>query len=168
MDVYAALADPVRRSLLVQLADEGACRVADLTAGRGISRPAVSRHLRVLGEAGLVRAQDVGRERHYRLEAAPLHEVVDYARRLAGAALAPPGGTAPAPPVGRAPAPPVGTGPAPPVGTGPAPPVGTAPAPPVGEHVLDALDLEVRRTVREHRPGEAPHTAATDDTEETA
>ncbi|WP_298750206.1 metalloregulator ArsR/SmtB family transcription factor [uncultured Serinicoccus sp.] len=136
MDVYAALADPVRRSLLVQLADEGACRVADLTAGRGISRPAVSRHLRVLGEAGLVQAQDVGRERHYRLEAAPLGEVVDYARRLAGAGLAPP--------------------------------VGTAPTPPVGAHALDALDLEVRRTVRERRPGEARHTATTDDTEETA
>ena len=128
MDVYAALADPVRRSLLEQLADEGACRVVDLTTGRGISRPAVSRHLRVLGEAGLVRAQEVGRERHYRLEAAPLREVVDYARRLADA----------------------------------------RPAPPVGEHVLDALDLEVRRTVRERRPGEAPHTPATDDTEETA
>ena len=146
MDVYAALADPVRRSLLEQLAEHGACRVVDLTAGRGISRPAVSRHLRVLGEAGLVQARDVGRERHYRLETAPLQEVVDYARRLDGVAPASDSAT-PAAASSPAGAP--------------------TPAPPVGAHRLDALDLEVRRTVRE-RAGEARHTAAGDDTEETA
>ncbi|KUG57400.1 hypothetical protein AVL62_13300 [Serinicoccus chungangensis] len=168
MDVYAALADPVRRSLLVQLADEGACRVADLTAGRGISRPAVSRHLRVLGEAGLVRGQDVGRERHYRLETAPLGEVVDYARRLAGAALAPPTDEPSVLPADVPPALPTDAPSAPPTDAPSVLPADVPPAPPVGEHVLDALDLEVRRTVREHRPGEAPHTAATDNTEETA
>lgn len=66
MDVFAAIADPVRRDLLRQLSG-GRARVVDLTEGRGISRPAVSKHLRLLGEAGLVEAEDRGRERHYRL-----------------------------------------------------------------------------------------------------
>ena len=51
MDVFAALADPVRRSLLGRLAG-GPARVVDLAAGLPISRPAVSRHLRLLPEAG--------------------------------------------------------------------------------------------------------------------
>ncbi|WP_109472065.1 ArsR/SmtB family transcription factor [Ornithinimicrobium cavernae] len=66
MDPFTALADPVRRALMQRLS-RGAARVVDLTEGHGISRPAISRHLRVLGEAGLVDADDVGRERHYRL-----------------------------------------------------------------------------------------------------
>lgn len=108
--VFPALADPVRRGLLEQLARSGSARVVDLTEGRGISRPAVSRHLRVLGEAGLVSATDHGRERHYELVAEPLQQVVAWVGALSAA-------------------------------TG---------QPPVGEHRLDALDLEVRRTVRDH------------------
>ena len=65
MDVFTAIADPVRRDLLRTLS-AGSARVVDLAAGRPISRPAVSRHLRVLAEAGLVVAEDAGRERHYR------------------------------------------------------------------------------------------------------
>ena len=53
MDVFGALADPVRRSLLDELA-AGPSRVVDLAARRPISRPAVSKHLRLLAEAGLV------------------------------------------------------------------------------------------------------------------
>jgi DNA-binding transcriptional ArsR family regulator len=64
VDVFGALADPVRRSLLGELA-AGPSRVADLAADRPISRPAVSKHLRLLSEAGLVTAADHGRERHY-------------------------------------------------------------------------------------------------------
>ena len=53
MDIFGALADPVRRSLLAELAGEP-CRVVDLAASRPISRPAVSKHLRLLLEAGAV------------------------------------------------------------------------------------------------------------------
>lgn len=74
MDVFDALADPVRRDLLRRLA-AGPARVVDLAADHPISRPAISRHLRVLGEAGLVDATDRGRERHYALATAPLVEV---------------------------------------------------------------------------------------------
>jgi DNA-binding transcriptional ArsR family regulator len=82
MDVFAALADPVRRSLLEELTS-GSCRVVDLAASRPISRPAVSKHLRLLSEAGLVVAADRGRERHYALESAGLAPVADLLGRLA-------------------------------------------------------------------------------------
>ena len=67
MDAFAALADLARREVMSALAR------GDLTAGEvaalfPISRPAVSRHLRVLREAGLVRDELVGRRRVYRLD----------------------------------------------------------------------------------------------------
>ena len=77
MDAFTALADPVRRDLLARLA-RGPGRVVDLAADHAISRPAISRHLRVLGEAGLVTADDLGRERHYRLERSGLVPVSDW------------------------------------------------------------------------------------------
>ncbi len=74
MDVFAALGDPVRRSLLQEVAS-GPRRVVDLAASRPISRPAVSRHLKLLTEAGLVTGSDRGRERHYALDPAGLKPV---------------------------------------------------------------------------------------------
>jgi DNA-binding transcriptional ArsR family regulator len=81
VDAFAALADPVRRDLLVALA-AGPARVVDLTERHAITRPAISRHLRVLGEAGLVTAETRGRERHYALDAAGLAPVTAYLRAL--------------------------------------------------------------------------------------
>lgn len=81
MDPFDAIADPVRRALLETLA-RGPARVVDLTAEQSISRPAVSRHLRVLSEAGLVTAEDRGRERHYRLERGGLAVVTDWVAAL--------------------------------------------------------------------------------------
>ncbi len=87
MDAFAALADPVRRDLLRRLA-RGPARVVDLAGEHPISRPAVSRHLRLLSEAGLVTADEHGRERHYRAATAGLAPV----RALLGelATLTPP------------------------------------------------------------------------------
>jgi len=79
MDVFAALADPVRRSLLRSMTS-GPVRVVDLASELPISRPAVSKHLRLLAEAGLVTATEHGRERHYRLSPealAPVAQLVD-------------------------------------------------------------------------------------------
>lgn len=84
MDAFAALADPVRRDLVGRLA-RGPARVVDLAAHHDVSRPAISRHLRVLGEAGLVAADDHGRERHYRLERTGLTPVADWLATLAPA-----------------------------------------------------------------------------------
>ncbi len=80
--MFEAVADPVRRSLLERL-HAGPARVVDLAADHDISRPAVSRHLRVLLEAGLVGVEDHGRERHYRLEPAALSPLVTWAASLA-------------------------------------------------------------------------------------
>ncbi len=74
MDVFAALADPVRRSLLRSMA-AGPARVVDLAAGQPISRPAVSKHLRLLVDAGMAEVTDRGRERHYALTPAGLGPV---------------------------------------------------------------------------------------------
>ena len=71
---FEVLADPIRRDLLRQLA-AGPARVVDLTAAYDVTRPAVSRHLRLLTEAGVATAEDHGRERHYRLEPAGLEPV---------------------------------------------------------------------------------------------
>ena len=81
MDPFAALGDPVRRDLVVRLAS-GPGRVVDLSAGKPISRPAISRHLRVLAEAGLVEAEDRGRERHYHLRQDGLAVLVDWLTAL--------------------------------------------------------------------------------------
>ncbi|MDH3013663.1 MULTISPECIES: ArsR/SmtB family transcription factor [Gordonia] len=107
MDAFEAIADPTRRALVERLAQRPA-RVVDLAAEHPISRPAISRHLRVLGEAGVVAAVDHGRERHYELVSGGLAPVRDWLDGLASGATQP-----------------------------------------FGEHHLDALDLEVRRTVRE-------------------
>ncbi|MCD4525533.1 helix-turn-helix transcriptional regulator [Nocardioides sp. cx-173] len=85
MDVFAALADSVRRELLRALA-AGPARVVDLAAAQTVSRPAVSRHLRVLTEAGLAAAEDRGRERHYRLRAEAMAPVLTFAAELRRAA----------------------------------------------------------------------------------
>jgi len=72
--VARAIADPVRRDILEMLRTEP--RSAGAIAERfSISRPAVSRHLRVLRESELVRADAVGRERVYVLDPAPLAEL---------------------------------------------------------------------------------------------
>jgi DNA-binding transcriptional ArsR family regulator len=81
MDAFAALADPVRRSLL-QSIRSGPTRVVDLAADHPISRPAVSKHLRLLTEAGLVTATEHGRERHYALATAGLAPVADLLTEL--------------------------------------------------------------------------------------
>jgi DNA-binding transcriptional ArsR family regulator len=106
VDVFTALGDPVRRALLRRLA-EGPARVVDLAADHDISRPAVSRHLKVLGDAGLVAGATHGRERHYTLVPSALEPVAVLLEELSGR------------------------------------------TPRIPEHVLDGLDLEVRRTTRE-------------------
>lgn len=75
--VFHAVADPTRRGLLDRLA-RGESQVNALAAPFCMSRPAVSQHLRVLRDAGLVTVKRRGRERLYRLEARRLREVYDW------------------------------------------------------------------------------------------
>ena len=77
-DVYGAIADPTRRALLLRLADEGERNVTELLKPFSISQPAVSKHLRILREAGLVRSRKEGRLRLYEIEANRLRQVFDW------------------------------------------------------------------------------------------
>ncbi|WP_144796958.1 helix-turn-helix transcriptional regulator [Microbacterium paludicola] len=82
MDVFGAIADPIRRELLRRLSN-GPARVVDLAAEHDVSRPAISKHLRILDEAGLVHAEVHGRERHYVIDVEPLDAVQQLLHALA-------------------------------------------------------------------------------------
>jgi DNA-binding transcriptional ArsR family regulator len=80
-EVAGAIADPVRREILLMLCAESlsAGQIADRFS---ISRPAVSRHLRVLRSAGLVRDASDGRRRVYTLVTGPLDELAGWLELL--------------------------------------------------------------------------------------
>ncbi|HTG71290.1 MAG TPA: metalloregulator ArsR/SmtB family transcription factor [Candidatus Udaeobacter sp.] len=73
-DVFQAIADPTRRKLLHLLGDEE-LPVTVISGHFTMSRTAVSKHLRVLADAGLVKDRKVGRETRYRLDPEPLLEL---------------------------------------------------------------------------------------------
>ncbi|MBA3620029.1 MAG: winged helix-turn-helix transcriptional regulator [Acidothermales bacterium] len=81
--VFRALADPTRRRVLELLRD-GERPVADLVAACATTQPAMSQHLRTLREAGLAQYRQDGRRRLYRIEEAPLHEVMAWLMRYDG------------------------------------------------------------------------------------
>jgi DNA-binding transcriptional ArsR family regulator len=78
--IFAALADPTRRALLQRLAD-GDANVADLSEPFAMTQPAVSKHLRVLEQAGLISRTRRATARFSHLEAEPLKEAVEYMER---------------------------------------------------------------------------------------
>ena len=78
--VFGALADPTRRAILTRLA-EGEATVAQLAAPFSVSQPAISRHLKVLENAGLVSRSRRATARLSRLEAGPLREVTTWLAR---------------------------------------------------------------------------------------
>jgi DNA-binding transcriptional ArsR family regulator len=86
-DPFEALGDPNRRAILTLLANGGRS-VGDLAKVLPISRPAVSRHLRLLREAGLVDEQPRGTQRIYRLQADGLEAVRRYLEEVWGDAAA--------------------------------------------------------------------------------
>lgn len=77
-DLFRTLADPTRRGLFERLAREGSLSVRSLTEGGTVSQPAVSQHLKVLREAGLVVEQKVGRNVLYRVEPQGLAPLIDW------------------------------------------------------------------------------------------
>jgi len=79
-DVFRAIADPTRRAILDRLRG-GPAAVNLLASEFEQSRPAISKHLRVLRQARLVIEQKTGRERMYRLEPAPLRDVMGWIER---------------------------------------------------------------------------------------
>ena len=79
-DVFTAIAHPVRRRLLDMLATDEQS-VKDLAEPFALSRPAISQHLRILLDVGLVSESRKGRERRYQLHAERLAEVRQWLRR---------------------------------------------------------------------------------------
>jgi DNA-binding transcriptional ArsR family regulator len=76
-DVYGAIADPTRRRVL-RLLVEQEMSVNELAEGFTVTRPAISQHLRVLRDAGLVSYRKDGRTRYYQARTEPLGEVIDW------------------------------------------------------------------------------------------
>jgi DNA-binding transcriptional ArsR family regulator len=79
--ILSALADPTRRAILAQLAVKGDMAVTELAKPFRMSLPAVSRHLSVLRDAGLISRGRDAQWRPARLEAAPLRDVSDWVER---------------------------------------------------------------------------------------
>lgn len=77
-DVYSAVADPTRRQLLHLLAGADELPLYEMTARFPVGRTAVSKHLAILKEAGLVMDRKVGRETRYHLNAAPLRQIQEW------------------------------------------------------------------------------------------
>ena len=77
VEVIDVVADPTRRRILDQLRT-GERSVGELAGALGLAQPAISKHLRVLREAGLAEARPDGQRRLYRLEAAPLAQLDDW------------------------------------------------------------------------------------------
>ena len=79
--VFRALADPTRREILFRVARQD-CTVAELSKPFSISPPAVSRHLRLLEEAGILRRQRTGKHHRFQLNPRPLADVRDVLGKL--------------------------------------------------------------------------------------
>ena len=77
--IFAALGDETRLALVTKLSEGHACSIAQLTEGTQLTRQAVTKHLRVLTDARIVKSVKSGRENLFELDPAPLREVRDYA-----------------------------------------------------------------------------------------
>jgi DNA-binding transcriptional ArsR family regulator len=82
--LFSTLADPTRRGIFERLCREGEQTVGALTAGAGVSQPAVSKHLGVLKQAGLVRDRREGRQIHYVAQLGALAPLIDWTRQMSG------------------------------------------------------------------------------------
>jgi DNA-binding transcriptional ArsR family regulator len=82
--LFRTLADPTRRAIFERLCREGEKTVGALTAKAGISQPAVSKHLNLLKQAGLVRDRHQGRQTHYSAQLRALTPLIDWTSRMAG------------------------------------------------------------------------------------
>src|SRR6476646_7871201 len=82
--LFRTLADPTRRALFERLCRDGAQTVGALTAQAGVSQPAVSKHLGLLKQAGLVVDRHQGRNTHYTAQIGALGPLVDWTSQMAG------------------------------------------------------------------------------------
>ncbi len=78
---FHALGDGTRRKMISMLANKGAMSAGELQAPFQVAQPTISKHLKVLETAGLVRREINGRIHRFHLEAAPMHEAEDWIAR---------------------------------------------------------------------------------------
>jgi DNA-binding transcriptional ArsR family regulator len=83
MDVFSALAEPHRRSILEMLASEGQLSASAIAHKFRLSAPAISQHLKILREAGLLRMEKHAQQRLYQVNPQAMHELEHWARRMA-------------------------------------------------------------------------------------
>ena len=82
--LFRTLSDPTRRALFERLCREGEQTVGALTAKAGVSQPAVSKHLGVLKQAGLVGDRHQGRQTHYSARLPALAPLIDWTSQMTG------------------------------------------------------------------------------------
>jgi DNA-binding transcriptional ArsR family regulator len=82
--LFKSLADPTRRALFERLVRDGEQTVGALTVRSGVSQPAVSKHLGVLKQAGLVRDRHEGRQTHYCAQPRALVPLIDWTSQMTG------------------------------------------------------------------------------------
>lgn len=82
--LFKTLADPTRRAIFERLCRDGEQTVGALTARARVSQPAVSKHLGVLKQAGLVQGRLAGRQTHYSVPRGALAPLADWTREMAG------------------------------------------------------------------------------------
>jgi len=80
--LFRTLADPTRRAIFERLCREGEQTVGALRAEAGVSQPAVSKHLGVLRQAGLVRDRHQGRQTHYSPQVGALGPLIDWTTQM--------------------------------------------------------------------------------------
>lgn len=82
--LFRTLGDPTRRAIFERLCRDGEQTVAALTAQAGVSQPAVSKHLALLKQAGLVLDRHEGRQTHYSARRSALAPLVDWTSKMTG------------------------------------------------------------------------------------
>jgi DNA-binding transcriptional ArsR family regulator len=82
MDKFHALAEPTRRQIVEMLAREGLMTAGDIQARFSVSAPAISQHLKVLREAGLVQVEKRAQQRIYRINPESMLELEAWAKRV--------------------------------------------------------------------------------------
>ena len=82
--VFKSVADPTRRAIFERLCRHGEQTVSMLTAHSGVSQPAVSKHLVVLKQAGLVLDRHEGRQTHYSAQRGALAPLINWTSQMTG------------------------------------------------------------------------------------
>ena len=80
--IFHALADPMRRNLLVNLAEHSPKTATQLAGEYPITRQGILKHLNILEDAGLVAVHQIGREKRYALTPEPLNELEHWLKQL--------------------------------------------------------------------------------------